>query len=208
MSRIAYPVTSLGPGRRMGIWVQGCSLKCPGCISKDTWDERSGTLIDEQQLAKSVAEIISQENLDGIAVTGGEPTNQASSLSQFLAIVLNELPQVNTVIFSGVEKEKLLADFTELTQYIDLAICGPYVVDLPSDRPLISSDNQQYVPCSNRGEELLSMISDASFQHEIQFDVDIDDITMVGLPFPHGMELLEEELRKRGIVFSEVSWKQ
>ena len=41
-----------------------------------------------------------------------------------------------------------------------------------------------------------------------QETVDGDNITMAGLPFPHGMELLERELQKKGIVLSEVSWKR
>ncbi|MCT5046402.1 radical SAM protein, partial [Pseudomonas aeruginosa] len=27
----------MGTGRRLGIWFQGCSIRCPGCISADTW---------------------------------------------------------------------------------------------------------------------------------------------------------------------------
>ena len=37
LSRVHFPVTTLGPGRRLGIWFQGCSIRCPGCISADTW---------------------------------------------------------------------------------------------------------------------------------------------------------------------------
>src|SRR5437899_11617845 len=42
ISRIHFPVTKLGPGRRIGIWVQGCSVRCPGCISVDTWAQGRG----------------------------------------------------------------------------------------------------------------------------------------------------------------------
>ncbi|WP_461325238.1 4Fe-4S cluster-binding domain-containing protein [Bradyrhizobium diazoefficiens] len=42
VSRIHFPVTTLGPGRRLGIWFQGCSIRCPGCISMDTWMEGAG----------------------------------------------------------------------------------------------------------------------------------------------------------------------
>lgn len=38
LSRMHFPVTTLGPGDRIGIWFQGCSIRCTGCISKDTWD--------------------------------------------------------------------------------------------------------------------------------------------------------------------------
>jgi anaerobic ribonucleoside-triphosphate reductase activating protein len=37
LSPIHYPVRSLGPGAQAGIWFQGCSIRCRGCISSDTW---------------------------------------------------------------------------------------------------------------------------------------------------------------------------
>ena len=36
LSRMHFPVTTLGPGNRIGIWVQGCTIRCPGCVSADT----------------------------------------------------------------------------------------------------------------------------------------------------------------------------
>ena len=40
LSRLHHPVTTLGPGRRAGIWFQGCTIRCPGCMSVDTWPRR------------------------------------------------------------------------------------------------------------------------------------------------------------------------
>ena len=37
LSRVHFPVTTLGPGQRLGLWFQGCSIRCAGCISADTW---------------------------------------------------------------------------------------------------------------------------------------------------------------------------
>ena len=37
VNRLHWPVTVLGPGHRVGIWMQGCSIGCPGCVSRDTW---------------------------------------------------------------------------------------------------------------------------------------------------------------------------
>ena len=32
---IHFPVETLGPGRRVGVWLQGCSIRCVGCISPE-----------------------------------------------------------------------------------------------------------------------------------------------------------------------------
>ena len=39
---LAYPVTSLGPGRRVVLWVAGCSRRCPGCISPELLTSDAG----------------------------------------------------------------------------------------------------------------------------------------------------------------------
>ena len=44
LNRVHFPVTALGPGRRVGIWLQGCSIRCPGCMSLDTWAPAAATM--------------------------------------------------------------------------------------------------------------------------------------------------------------------
>lgn len=208
VSRIAYPITTLGPGRYLGLWVQGCDIKCSGCVSKDTWDKTGGRLVDERSLADSIIEIIgAAKDIEGIVVTGGEPTEQADSLCKILAWISEALPQVDVILFSGVSREALSESYGVLISCVDLAICGPYISGLPSSRPMIASDNQCYMVCSNRGHALLSKLLKMEGACSIQCLVDEQSITMAGLPFPSGMELLEDELRERGIVFSEASWR-
>lgn len=54
LSRLHFPVTALGPGERLGIWFQGCSLGCQGCISPDTWPS-TGPLTDVSELLSALA---------------------------------------------------------------------------------------------------------------------------------------------------------
>ena len=55
LSRLHFPVTTLGPGRRIGIWFQGCSIRCPGCISADTWAFRTAAAMVTDVLALAAA---------------------------------------------------------------------------------------------------------------------------------------------------------
>ena len=81
LSRIHFPVTTLGPGRRIGIWFQGCSIHCPGCISMDTWAPSRGiTTIDE--VVSAIAQWI--PTADGITISGGEPFDQPIALLELL----------------------------------------------------------------------------------------------------------------------------
>ncbi|MCA1696856.1 MAG: radical SAM protein, partial [Actinobacteria bacterium] len=40
-----HPVTTLGYGTRAGVWVQGCTIGCHGCASRDTWAVTEGTVV-------------------------------------------------------------------------------------------------------------------------------------------------------------------
>ena len=70
VSRLHFPVTTLGPGRRVGLWLQGCSIRCPGCISLDTWDPRVG-LVPIADLLERIDQLAWEA--DGLTVSGGEP---------------------------------------------------------------------------------------------------------------------------------------
>lgn len=41
IARILYPVKVLGPGERIGIWMDGCEHGCIGCSNPELWDIQS-----------------------------------------------------------------------------------------------------------------------------------------------------------------------
>src|SRR6185295_15428379 len=73
VSRIHFPITALGPGSRIGIWLQGCSIRCEGCISMDTWNPGIG-ITTLSEVARHLAPMWSQAT--GITISGGEPFDQ------------------------------------------------------------------------------------------------------------------------------------
>lgn len=76
---------TLGYGTRIAVWVEGCTLACDGCASRDTWDPRGGTSVSVADLA---AEVIDRSaGLDGLTLTGGEPLQQAPALAELVAAV-------------------------------------------------------------------------------------------------------------------------
>ena len=83
LNKAHYPVTALGPGRRIGLWLQGCALACPGCVSRDTW-----AFAEDQSLPLSVLLLWCQQvaptGLDGITISGGEPFAQPEALLALL----------------------------------------------------------------------------------------------------------------------------
>lgn len=39
IDRILFPVTTLGPGNRLGIWTIGCPHRCFNCSNPELWND-------------------------------------------------------------------------------------------------------------------------------------------------------------------------
>ena len=97
ISRLHFPVTTLGPGRRIGVWFQGCSIRCEGCISVDTWRENVGTTSVSDVIAKLESWLGISE---GVTITGGEPFDQPTALIELLRL-LRHRGFGNILVYTG-----------------------------------------------------------------------------------------------------------
>ncbi|WP_116811457.1 4Fe-4S cluster-binding domain-containing protein [Steroidobacter cummioxidans] len=139
ISRLHFPVTTLGPGRRLGIWLQGCSIRCPGCISVDTWPEGRG-LTTVSQTLRALQGWLNQA--DGITISGGEPFDQPDALRDLLRS-LREQTSVSVLVYSGYPFERIAAWLERNPGLIDGLMSEPFEVSKPQTRALRGSDNQQ-----------------------------------------------------------------
>ena len=86
LNRLHWPVTVLGPGRRVGIWMQGCSIGCRGCVSRDTWPApgepgSAGNVISIDDLLSRVDALVCNAD-DRAASTGRSEDSTATSGSE------------------------------------------------------------------------------------------------------------------------------
>lgn len=151
---MAYPVTALGPGRRLALWLAGCSISCPGCVTPELWNRSTGTELTVEMVLERVNRV--DRGLDGITVTGGEPFEQADELARFLEHVIAEHPEWTVLVFSGftyavLKRRKGAASLLAL---IDVLVSGPYRHRLKSRRPLVGSGNQRVHLLSTGGQQL------------------------------------------------------
>ncbi|MEA2080563.1 MAG: 4Fe-4S single cluster domain-containing protein [Pseudomonadota bacterium] len=141
---LAYPVTALGPGRRLAVWVAGCPLRCKGCITPHLLSSEAGKSIAVPRLAQRLLQL--PLPLDGVTLTGGEPFTQAEALADLLSLVRVERPQWNVLTFSGFTLRQWQggdAAQRQLLQQIDILVDGPYLAGKPGRHPLTASANQQ-----------------------------------------------------------------
>jgi anaerobic ribonucleoside-triphosphate reductase activating protein len=115
----------VGPGLRDAIWVQGCSLRCPGCANQAYLAHRSAVRMPVARLLAHLAR--RRRAIDGLSVSGGEPTEQADAVGALLAGA--HALGLSTVVFSGHTHERLRKDpaCLNLLAHTDLLIDGPFI---------------------------------------------------------------------------------
>ncbi len=207
VNRIAHPVTVLGPGRRVGVWVQGCNIGCLGCASVDTWDADGGETLNTAALATELAEIIKAGDLTGITLTGGEPTEQAVELTDLVIRIRDEVNDrpLDVLMFTGRSAKAAERVAPTLWAVADAAICGPYRASRPGADPLIASANQSLVVRTELGAARMGEL-DRATPPMLQARVGDGDIVLVGLPGPGDLPRIEAALRERGVVMEGRSW--
>ena len=196
ISRVHFPVTTLGPGRRLGIWFQGCSIRCPGCISADTWAADRGGL----ELAELFGQIEGWlEQAEGITISGGEPFDQADALGALLR-GLRERVSADILVYSGYAFERLERPLAALEGMIDALITDPFVLDAPQRLPIRGSDNQRLHRLTALGRSRFADY-DAPGLEGGAFDVMFDEdgtVWLAGIPRRGDFERLRAELGRHG----------
>lgn len=119
-----FPVVTLGPGRRLGIWLQGCSIHCDGCVAPENqpFDEAFMMTVDE--LMNETADALNEA--DGVTISGGEPFDQKDAL-QCLLNEINRRGKNDILIYSGYTKSRVLEKFPELSELVTALISEPFV---------------------------------------------------------------------------------
>ena len=148
IDRFLYPVTALGPGNRVAIWVSGCERHCKKCANPELWQRHEYQKITPQELVKTIKSVIGQD-VDGITITGGEPFDQVSGLCE----VIDGLPmQTNVLVFTGYRYEELLKkeDAIKLLSRIDVLIDGEYVDELNDNKSALKGSVNQHIRYLNK----------------------------------------------------------
>lgn len=197
LSRIHFPVTTLGPGNRIGIWFQGCSIRCMGCISVDTWGVKKGGV--------SIDEIVSVVEpwlnvAEGITISGGEPFDQSEALICLLSQIRSKT-KIDILVYSGYPFEKLKALVKRCDGLIDALISEPYEENTPQTLALRGSDNQKLHYLTTLGETRFRQFDRVLEVSDKTFDIMFEEggsIWLAGVPRRNDMRRLKSLLAQEG----------
>jgi anaerobic ribonucleoside-triphosphate reductase activating protein len=196
LNRLQYPVYNLGPGTRIGIWVQGCSLKCKGCVSRTLWPVRGGKKINLLRLADQIRKI--ENHFEGVTITGGEPFDQYESLVAFCAFI-KQKTQLTVFCFSGYALEELLQTHPDrlFLKYTDYLLDGRYIREKHENKNVRGSSNQTLYRITGGRPEVQE-----SFFHSDRWSISIQEgnrVFMSGIPKSDDLARIDEEFEKNGL---------
>lgn len=143
VAAIAAPVRTLGPGRRAVLWVQGCDLRCRGCTSPEWLSVEGGDPFTVDALQSRLLAQIDAHDLDGLTVSGGEPTRQAPALLALWRCLQAARPHLDLIVYTGHRLEEAVGAAAELLNAADAVIDGPYEQERDDGRGLRGSSNQR-----------------------------------------------------------------
>lgn len=114
-----------GPGLRAVVWVQGCSLHCPGCFNPDTHPLEPRWIVLTSEVMRW---ILGLDDIEGVTFSGGEPFEQAAPLASVAAACRGA--GLGIMAYSGYTLSEILASKDEprmaLLSQLDILVDGRY----------------------------------------------------------------------------------
>ncbi|MDW7650924.1 MAG: 4Fe-4S single cluster domain-containing protein [Bacillota bacterium] len=195
-------VTNLGPGRRIGLWVRGCTLGCPGCIAPEL-------ALCETRYDREISDVYREiealaADHDGITISGGEPFQQAGPLALLLSALRSETT-LDIMVYSGYTLEEIQngpREKKELLKQVDILVDGRYERESANRKIWRGSDNQQIHLLSERVRRYAAN-TDAEYGHRRPVRLDVGgngEFHIIGIPDKGFAEKFEEAMRRKGII--------
>ena len=137
-----------GPGIRMAIFISGCNHHCKNCHNPQTWDFNYGRLFDEGVQLEVFDQIESNDLLDGITLTGGDPFYSSKELIPFVKEFKSRFPNKDIWAYTGFTWEDLIKDSSrkELASLCDVVVDGPFLIEKKDySQSFRGSFNQRFI---------------------------------------------------------------
>lgn len=144
-----YYDTANGDGIRVSLFVSGCTLRCPGCFNKESWDFNAGKPFTKA-IKRSILRTLEKPHISGISILGGEPFEPENELAlvPLCAEIRKKFKGKTIWLWTG-HLYKEIKD-NALAQYCDVIIDGPFIQRLASaDIKFRGSTNQQIIKVKN-----------------------------------------------------------
>ncbi len=139
-----------GPGIRVVVFFQGCSLRCAYCHNPDTWAFKDGKEITPEELFKKIYKYkpYFDRSKGGVTFSGGEPLMQPEFLIEILKLC-KESGIHTTIDTAGYGK----GNYDEILKYTDLVIFDMKHISKEGYTDLVGKDGSEslrFLECAEK----------------------------------------------------------
>ncbi|GHJ35960.1 4Fe-4S single cluster domain-containing protein [Streptomyces sp. TS71-3] len=130
-----------GPGTRAVVWVQGCTLGCPGCFNSGTHPRDAVEDVSADALFERIRGL--GDRIEGVTISGGEPLQQRAPVLRLLERLRAETT-LSTLLFTGYRRTEVdrMAEARALYACVDVLLAGRYERERHLARGLRGSANK------------------------------------------------------------------
>ena len=86
------------------VWVQGCTLGCPGCFNGPTHPTKGGEVVTVAELVERILAL--GNTIEGVTISGGEPLQQLAGVTDLLR-QLRLRSKLSVILFTGFSWDEL-----------------------------------------------------------------------------------------------------
>lgn len=194
ISKLSTNVTTLGYGNRIVIWVQGCSIGCAGCCSKDTWETMPDKMVEIQDVVDWIANLPLSE-FDGLTISGGEPLEQPVAVKRLLTELKSFLPpKFDILMYSGFPSKQVMNRHADVIALCDVVIAEPFRKDLPKAF-LRGSSNQRLIQISELGKSRYNK----PWDNVAEYRISESELGVIGIRDEQERIQVRQNLESKGI---------
>ena len=129
-----------GPGVRLVLFLQGCSLRCEGCHNPETWNKHEGKKWKVSDLAQF---IISHAKTKRLTISGGEPLEQIDAVMVLIREIRQIDPGFDIALYTGHDYCELPKSLLDELDYVKT---GRYIKELrTTTQQFVGSCNQRFI---------------------------------------------------------------
>jgi len=213
LNKAHFPVNGLGPGRRIGLWFQGCSIRCKGCASLDTWGLRPETTVDADKVVEWCQAHL-DEGANGITVSGGEPFDQPDGLLYILEKLRGggdreKVKPFDVLCFTGLHFSNVEKNHPDILSLLDAIVSEPFAQSSPTSKYLCGSENQVLRILNKKWQALYHADgSEGPSTKHIDISVLSESVYLSGIPREGDLGKLLDAMKARGVSLGKVSWRE
>ncbi|MDR1578752.1 MAG: radical SAM protein [Synergistaceae bacterium] len=139
---VHFPVLTLGPGRRVGVWLRGCSIHCEGCLSEELWSFDPACARGVDDVAREVYGFFGRDvSPSSVTISGGEPFDQWEAtralLERFASSGIRDV-----LVYTGYDIADLLCRHGEIASLAAAVVDAPFKLGEDTEAVWKGSENQ------------------------------------------------------------------